>query len=166
MKTAKHTLSMVLLAIGTLLGFTGRREVVHNEASTAGTHANGIIPLVAEVNLTTRFLAVQKGTADIGVIVNVANTRPWGVCLDEPTSGNKAAVALFGCAPGTLKVRASKAFSAAGGKVWTAAGGKFTDTYAAGAYYVGRNVTVPGGDGDLFELAHCFPMLDSSGTTL
>ncbi|RYD38522.1 MAG: hypothetical protein EOP87_01420 [Verrucomicrobiaceae bacterium] len=165
MKTLRHTLSMALLAISTLLGFTGRREVIHNEASTAGTHANGIIPLAAEVTVTTRFLAVQKGTADNGFILNVAATRPWGVCLDEPTSGNKAAVAIFGCAPGTLKVRASKAI-AVGAKVWSAAGGKFTDTYSAGMFFVGRAVTPAGADGDLFELAHCFPMLDASGTTL
>lgn len=161
----KNTLSMVLLAIGSLLGFTGRREECYNEPSTVGTHANGIIDLAAEVNLTTRYLLVQKGTAANGMILNVAATRPWGVCLDEPTSGNKASVALLGCAPGTLKVRAAKAI-AAGAKVYTAAGGKVTDTHATGAFFVGRAITASAADGDLVEISHLFPVLDASGTTL
>lgn len=161
----KYALSTALLAIVSFLGFAGRREECHNEASTVGTHANGILTLAAEVAITTRYLAVQKGTAADGVIINVANTRPLGVCLDEPASGVKAAVALFGCSPGTLKVRASKAI-AVGAKVFTAAGGKFTDTHSTGAFLVGRAITAAAADGDLIELAHCFPVLDASGTTL
>lgn len=162
MKT-RHTLSMVLLAIGSLLGFSGRRESVHNEASTAGTHANGVIPLVAEVTMTTRYLLVQKGTAADGIIVNVATTRPWGVCLDEPTSGNKAAVALLGCAEGTLKVRANAAITV-GQMVYTAAGGKVSPTYGATLFLVGRAVTAAAADGDLIEIAHCFPMINAAAT--
>jgi hypothetical protein len=161
----KHALSMGLLAIVSFLGFAGRREECHNEPSTVGTHANGILTLAAEVTITTRYLAVQKGTAADGIIVNVAATRPWGVCLDEPASGKKAAVALYGCHPGTLKVRASKAI-AVGAKVFTTAAGKHTDTHATGAFFCGRAVTAAAADGDLFELAHCFPVLDASGTTL
>lgn len=156
---------MLLLAVGSLLGFSGRREEVHNEASTVGTHATGVVPMRAEVTITTRYLLVQKGTAADGIIVNVAATRPWGVCLDEPTSGNTAAVAILGCAPGTQKMRASKAI-AAGVKVFTTAGGKITDTHATGAFFVGRAVTAAAADGDLLEVAHCFPLLDASGTTL
>ncbi len=161
----KYALSTALLAIVSFLGFAGRREECHNEASTVGTHENGIIPLVAEVAITTRYLGVQKGTAADGFIVNVANTRPWGVCLDEPASGAKASIALFGVAKGTLKLRASKAI-AAGAKVFSAAGGKFTDTHSTGAFFVGRAITAAAADGDLFEIAHCFPVLDASGTTL
>lgn len=168
MKT-RHTLSMALLAIGSLLGFSGRREELHNEASTAGTHANGVIPLVAEVTMASRYLLVQKGAADNGFIVNVATTRPWGVCLDEPvfdaSKVTKAAVALLGCAEGTLKGRVNGA-TLAGAKLWTAAGGKLTSTYAAGAFYCGRGVNATSGDGDIVELAHNSPLLDASGTTL
>jgi hypothetical protein len=162
MKT-KHTLSMVLLAIGSLLGFSGRREDVCNEASTVGTHANGIIPLSAEANITTRYLLVQKGGADNGCIVNVLATRPLGVCLDEPASGSKAAVALLGCAPGTLKMRANGAI-AVGALVYTAAGGKISGTFSTTAYLVGRALTPAAADGDLVEVAHCLPLV--SGTAL
>lgn len=169
MKTVKHALSMVLLAIGSLLGFSARREECCNVASTVGTHANGVLPFVAEVTIGTRYLLVQKGTAADGIIINVANTRPWGPCLDEPTYDankvTKAAVALLGSAPGTLKVVASKAI-AVGVKVYTTAGGKVTDTNTAGAFMIGRAVTAAGADGDIIELAHCFPLLDASGTTL
>ncbi len=164
MKT-RYSLSMALLAIGSLLGFSGRREDCHNEVSTVGTHANGIIPLTAEVTISTRYLLVQKGTADGGIILNTAATRPVGVCVDEPTSGNKAAVALLGCAPGTLKLRVSGA-TLAQAKLWTTAGGKVTSTYAAGAFYVGRGINATTADGDIVEVAHTTPLLDASGTTL
>lgn len=164
----KYALSMVLLALASVFRF-GAREECHNEASTVGTHANGVLNLTLEVSLTTRYLLVQKGTAADGIIVNVAATRPWGVCLDEgvydANKVTKRAVALLGCAPGTLPMRASKAI-AAGAKVFSTAGGKVTDTYAAGAFFVGRSVTAAAADGDKIEVAHCFPMLDASGTTL
>ena len=163
MKTLKHTLSMVLLAITSLIGFTGRREGCHNESSTVGTHANGIVPLAAEVTITSRYLLVQKGTADNGIIVNVLATRPLGVCLDEPTSGNKAAVALLGCTPGTVKMRANAAITA-GAPVYSAAAGKVSPTYGATAFLVGRAITAAAADGDLVEVAHCFPMVNAAAT--
>ncbi len=142
------------------------REECHNEISTAKWSANGKVTLAAEVTISTRYLLVGKGTAADGIILNVAATRPLGVCMDEPTSGNGATVSLLGSCPGTLPMRASKAI-AAGVKVWTTAGGKVTDTYAAGAYFVGRNGPVAAAaDGDLIVVQHCFPMLDASGTTL
>ena len=85
--------------------------------------------------------------------------------LDEPASGDKAAVALLGASPGTLKVRASKSI-AVGAKVYTTAGGKVTDANTAGSFMIGRAITAASADGDLIELAHCFPLLDASGTTL
>jgi hypothetical protein len=130
-----------------------------------GTHANGQLTLAAEAAFTTRYLLAQKGTAADGIIVNVAATRPWGVVLDEPASGDKTTVALLGSTPGTLKVRASKSI-AVGVKVYTTAAGKVTDTNSAGAFMIGRAITAAAADGDLIELAHSFPLLDASGTTL
>lgn len=168
MKLMKYTLSKVLLALASIFHL-GAREECHNEASTAGTHANGVVTLTLEATLATRYLLVQKGTAADGVIVNVANTRPWGVCLDEGVyDANKVtrrSVALLGCAGGTLLVRGAKAI-AVGAKVYTAAAGKVTDTHATGAFFIGRAVSAAAADGDLLEIAHCFPLLDISGTTL
>ncbi len=157
---------MVLLAITSFLGFTGRREEITNEASTAGTHVNGIMPnLVAEVTMATRYLLVQKGTAANGIIVNVAATRPWGVCLDEPTSGNKAAVSLLGCAPGTIKVRSAVAI-AVGDLLYTAAAGKVSPTYGATLFLCGRALSACAGTAgdDIVEMAHCFPMINAVNT--
>lgn len=159
----KNTLSMVLLAIGSLLGFSGRREECHNVASTVGTHANGIVPLVAEVAITTRYLLVQKGATDTGFIVGVAANRPWGVCLDEPASGNKAAVALLGCSEGTLKMVANAAVTV-GQMVYTAAAGKVSPTYGATLFLCGRALTAAAADGDIIEVAHCFPMVNAVNT--
>jgi hypothetical protein len=163
----KYTLSMALLAIGSLLGFTGRREEVANEASTAGTHTNGIIPLIAEATLASRYLLVRPGAAADGIIVNIATQRPWGVCLDEPTYDaskvTKAAVALLGCAPGTVKMRANAAI-AVGAPVYTAAAGKVSPTYGATLFLVGRAVTAAAADGDIIEVAHCFPMVNAAAT--
>lgn len=159
----KRTLSMALLAACSLLGFTARREEIANEASTVGTHANGILPFTAETTLTNRYFLVQKGATADGIILNVAATRPWGVCLDEPTSGNKAAVALLGCAEGTLKMRANAAVTV-GQMLYTAAGGKVSPTYGATLFMVGRAVTAAAADGDLVEVAHCFPLINAAAT--
>lgn len=164
MKTLKHALSMVLLAIASMLGFSGREGVCNNIATSVGTHANGIMPnLAAEVTMTTRFLLVQKGTAANGIIVNVAATRPWGVCLDEPTSGNKCAVALLGCCPGTLRVVANAAITV-GQLCYTAAAGKVSPTYGATLFLVGRALTAADADGDVIEIAHMFPLVNAVNT--
>lgn len=160
----KYALSMALLALASVFRL-GAREEVCNEASTVGIHPNGQLTLAAEAAFATRYLLAQKGTAADGIIVNVAATRPWGPVQDEPASGDKATVCLLGSSPGTLKVRASKSI-AVGVKVYTAAAGKVTDTNSVGAFMIGRAVTAAGADGDLIELAHCFPLLDASGTTL
>lgn len=162
MKT-KHTLSMVLLAIGSLLGFSGRREEVTNSASTVGVHPTGVLPLAAEVTIATRYLLVGPGAAAGGFIVNIATTRPYGVCLDEPTSGNKAAVGLLGCMPGTARMVANAAI-AVGDKVYTAAGGKVSPTYGATLFLCGRAMTAAAADGDIIEVAHCFPMTNAVNT--
>lgn len=161
----KHTLSMVLLSLCSILGFPARREECVNEASTAATHANGIIPLVAEVVVTSRYLLVAKGAAANGIILAQAGTRPLGVCLDEPALASKAAVALLGCTPGTLKVRCSAAINL-GDMIYTAANGRVTNVYATTAFLLGRAVSAAAGTAgdDTVEIAHCFPMVNAAAT--
>lgn len=161
----KHTLSMVLLSLCALLGFPRRREEIYNEASTAATHANGIIPLVAEVAVTSRYLLVAKGSAANGIILAQAGTRPLGVCLDEPSLASKAAVAVLGCTPGTLKVRCSAAINL-GDMIYTAANGRVTNVYATTAFLLGRAVSAAAGTAgdDTVEIAHCFPLINAAAT--
>lgn len=161
----KHALSMVLLAFASVFRF-GAREEVYNIASTTGGHANGIVPLNAEEAITTRYLLVKKGTAANGVLINAAaTTRPWGVAMDEPASGDSCAVALLAAVAGTVKMVAAAAITP-GNKVYTAANGKVTGTYAAGAFCVGQAVNAAAADGDIVEVAPIMPILDASGTAL
>ena len=161
----KHCLSMLLLAVCSVFRL-GAREECHNEVSTIGTHANGIVPLYAEEAITTRYLLVKKGTAADEVLINAAaNTRPLGVCQDEPAIDTKAAIAILGAATGTLKIRC-KAACTAGAKVYSTVEGKVTGTYASGAFCVGIALNTTTADGDLVEVAHMVPILDASGTAL
>ena len=158
----KHSLSMLLLAISSLLGFSGRREECHNIASTVGIHSTGALALECQTAaITTRYLLVQKGTSDTQIIVNIATTRPWGVVADEPAVGDLATVLLCGCVPGTMKMVANAAIPV-GSPVYTAAGGKVSPTFGATLYMVGRAITPAAADGDIIEVAHCFPLLNSA----
>lgn len=157
----KYALSTVLLAIGSAFRF-GSREECHNIASTVGTHSTGALPLECQTAaITTRYLLVQKGTSDTQFIVNVATTRPWGVIADEPAVGDTGTVLLLGCAPGTMKMVANAAITV-GQAVYTAAAGKVSPTFGATLYMVGRAITPAAADGDIIEVAHCFPLLNSA----
>lgn len=159
----KYALSMVLLAIGSVFRL-GAREECHNVASTVGTHENGELTYYAQTSaITLRYALVKKGTADNQIVLGDATTRPLGVVLDEPGIDEAAAVAILGCAAGTVKMVASKAITA-GSPLYTAASGKVTDTYGATAFIVGRALTAAGADGDLIEVAHCFPMINAVNT--
>ena len=165
----KHCLSMLLLAaMSAIHAFgSGRREECENVASSVGTHENGILPCIAEVTFSSRYLLAQKGTADTGVIINVAATRPWGVCLDEPTYDSnkttKTAVAMLGCSDGTMKMVANAAVTV-GQLLYTAAAGKVSPTYGATLYMVGRALTPAAADGDIIEVQHMFPMINAAAT--
>jgi len=157
----KYALSMVLLAMASAFRF-GSREECHNIASTVGTHSTGALPLECQTAaITTRYLLVQKGTSDTQFIVNIATTRPWGVVADEPAVGDTATVLLCGCAPGTMKMVANAAITV-GQAVYTAAAGKVSPTFGATLYMVGRAITPAAADGDIIEVAHCFPLLNSA----
>ncbi len=157
----KYCLSMLLLAIGSVFRL-GAREECHNIASTVGTHATGAVPMECQTAaITTRYLLVQKGTSDTQFIVNIATTRPWGVVADEPAVGDMATVLLLGCTPGTLKMVANAAIPA-GSPVYSAAGGKVSPAFGATLYLVGRAITAAAADGDLIEVAHSFPLLNSA----
>jgi Uncharacterized conserved protein (DUF2190) len=159
----KHALSMALLAIVSVFRL-GAREECHNAASTVGTHENGKVTYYAQTSaITPRYALVKKGTADNQITLGDATTRPLGVVLDEPGIDEAAAVGLLGCCVGTVRMVASAAI-AAGAPVYTAAGGKVTSTYGATAFIVGRAITAAAADGDIIEVAHCFPMINAAAT--
>ena len=158
-----HALSMALLALASLFRL-GAREECHNVASTVGTHENGKVTYYAQTSaITQRYALVKKGTADNQITLGDATTRPLGVLLDEPGIDEAAAVAILGAVPGTVKMVANAAITA-GAMVYTAAAGKVTPTYGATLFLVGRALTAAAADGDLIEVAPCFPLINAAAT--
>ena len=161
----KYALSMVLLAICSVFRFGAREEVTNAISSTVGKHADGMVPMAAEEAITTRYLRVKKGTAANGILIAGAGERTWGICQDEPASGDKATVAMMGATKGT-EIMIAGAACTAGAKVYGIAGGKVSGTYASGAYCEGIAVTTAAADGDRVEVVPMVPILDASGTAL
>jgi hypothetical protein len=161
----KHTLSMVLLAIGSLFRFGGNREEVSNVASSVGTSENGTAQLLCSIAaITQRYALVQPGASPgVNFIVNEAATRPLGVVMDEPAIGESATIQLLGAKPGTMKMVANAAITA-GSLVYTAAAGKVSPTYGATLFLVGRALTAAAADGDIIEVQHCFPLINAVAT--
>lgn len=157
----KKSLSMALLAMASVFRL-GAREECHNIASNVGTHSTGAISMECQTAaITTRYLLVQKGTSEIHFVLNQGNTRPYGVVADEPAVGEQATVLLLGASSGTMKMVASQAILA-GAVVYTTSSGKVSPTFAATAFMVGRAITPAAADGDLIEVAHCFPLINAT----
>lgn len=157
---------MAILLVLPLVAVMARAASVKHKGVIANSiiklHTDGILNLACETAaISTRYLLVQKGTAADGIIVNIATTRPWGVCMDEPAVGEKAAVFALGAAGGTVKMVANAAISV-GAPVYTAAAGKVSPTFGATLYMVGRAVTAAAADGDEIEVIPCFPLLNSA----
>lgn len=153
-----YLIMTLLAALALGLSFHGRvRNVAANIAE--GTH-NGILNKRATAPITTRHLLMKFGaTADL-IAVNGANDYPLGPCPDEAEAANDIVpVHLLGVHPETQLGVASEAI-AAGGEVYTAAGGKLQDLpVAAGTYYkVGLALTAAGADEDVLEYAPCTPV--------
>jgi hypothetical protein len=162
MKLTK-SLSMALLALASLFRL-GAREECHNVASTVGTHENGKVMYYAQTSaIALRYALVKKGGADNQITLGDATTRPLGVVLDEPGIDEGAAVAILGATPGTVKMVANAAITA-GAMVYTAAAGKVSPTWGGTLYLVGRALTAAAADGDLIEVAPCFPLVNSVAT--
>jgi hypothetical protein len=152
----KYSLACFMAAIASVFHM-GAREEVSNVASATGTHEKGIVSLVAEEAISTRYLLVKKGSAANGILINAAATTvPWGVCQDEPANTDTAAVAVLGAAVGTVKMVAGAACTA-GAAVYTAADGKISGTPASGSYKVGVALNTVSADGSIVEVAHQVP---------
>lgn len=125
-----------------------------------GTYPTGQTTRLTDAGLTTRHLTVKigsdvnhvavAGTADIalGVVDDAAEAA------EDPVN-----VQVLGQKPGTILVTASAAITL-GDMVVTAASGKVrTLPVASGTYYIiGRALEAAVADGDLINIAHCFPV--------
>ncbi len=155
MKT-RHSLSMVLLAIASLLGFAGRREEVCNSYAES-PHPTGNIGKVAEAAFTARHLLAIKGTAAQSIAVGTATGEPLGTVPDTPAIGDRANVRHLGATEGTTTMVASKAL-AENVRVFTTANGKITDTAVNNCWLVGKTAETAAGDGSEVEVIPCFPV--------
>jgi hypothetical protein len=156
----KYALSMALLAVVSLLGFSGRREEVCN-AADPNPNPTGVATVVLEAAVTVRHLLLAKGTAAKSAILCTASLIPLGPAFDEGAIGDRVGVSLLGAAAGTRSMVASKAI-AENTNVFATAGGKVTDAVVTGAYWVGK--TAPGSlaaaDGDIIEVIPRFPRVN------
>lgn len=124
-----------------------------------GTHVESITKK-SDAAISLRYAVVKIGSDIDHVAVTTANTEiPLGVCTDESDAAEDlVAVELLGAQPKTLKVVASDAITAGAMVVCTAAGKVVTLPVAAGTYYIiGRALKAAGADGDVIEIASCFP---------
>jgi len=110
------------------------------ETPTRTFPASGAIAQHLRVILSSGVLAVadetdkELGTAEYGVL-----------------AGDELGTVRLRNAPGT-KIGVAAGAIAAGADVYTAAGGKYDDTQATGAFYAGTALTAATADGDLIEI--------------
>ena len=129
------------------------------------THKNNITKTAsADMSKGT---VVKLTSADSAKIEACAATdaNAIGVVLDTVKSGDNVSVALFGVANHTVEAIASAAITA-GAKVYLAASGKVqpapdATSSAQTVYCVGVALTAAYADGNIVELAHRAPTLET-----
>lgn len=146
-----------LAALSFLSVFRPEREEHHNSAAPS-PHPEGIVGRKAEAAFSVRYLLAKKGSATGSIDICGATDEPFGVCLDTPGIGDRAAVRASGVGAGTQTMIASKAL-ADGVRVYTTAGGKITDTAVNNCRLVGKTHGTAAADGDPVEVIPCFPVL-------
>lgn len=124
-----------------------------------GVRPGGRRTYLANAAITTKNLVVDIGTDANHIALAGTSSIALGVAMDEAEAAEDAvAVQLFGAVEGTVLVVASAAITA-GALVVTNTNGKVrTLPGTTGTYYVlGRALTAAGADGDVIEIAPCFP---------
>jgi hypothetical protein len=125
-----------------------------------GTHEGGISKL-ADAAITTRYLLVTRGTDDDHIAAVTAITdEPLGVCEDEPAAAEDPVnVQLLGLSARTMKMVAGEAIASINTRLYMGATGKVMKESGTPATYwfVGKNLTVAGADGDVIEVIPAFP---------
>lgn len=125
-----------------------------------GTYQTGNMSRLADAALATRHLCVKVGSDVNHVAVAAAADIALGVSNDAAEAAEDPVnVQILGRADGTILMTASGAI-ALGAMVVTDASGKIRTLPAStGTYYIiGRALEAAAADGDVINVAHCFPI--------
>lgn len=125
-----------------------------------GTYSTGNMSRLADAALSTRHLVVKIGSDINHVAVAGTADIALGVVNDAAEAAEDPVnVQILGRAEGTILMVASAAITA-GDMVVTAASGKIrTLPGTTGTYYIiGRALEAAAADGDVINVAHCFPI--------
>lgn len=156
------TLSLVAVLAVLVLHARGFRAAprVLRLANLGTSQHVGAITKKADAAHALRYLLVKQGTDAGHVAIAGAADIAYGVATDEPAAAEDlVAVAILGVQDKTLPMVASAAIDADAFVVGAANGKIRTLPVAAGTYYIiGRALEAAGSDGDLIEVAPCFPI--------
>lgn len=149
-------LAIALVALVAYLAAKGNHAL--NVCNSAGDHEGGRVRRLAETALAVPHLIVSKGTTAGPHVIAcpVSGALPIGFAADEAAAGENVTVDM---SHGDTKLAVASAAIAADVLVYTAAGGKTSSTGGTGKYLMGRSITAAAADGDEYEIAPCFPVL-------
>lgn len=115
-------------------------------------NSTGLINATAGAAIAANLrVKLSSGKLAVAVLADGPGTELGTLEQQVFADGDEATVRLRNV-PGTRTMVAAKSFSA-GAKVYTAAGGKISDTAATGSFLVGIALTASGADGDFVEVA-------------
>lgn len=125
-----------------------------------GTYQTGNMTRLADAALSTRHLVVKIGSDINHVAVAGAADIALGVANDASEAAEDPVnVQILGVAEGTILMTAGAAITAGDMVVTTSSGKIRTLPSGAGTYYIiGRALEAAGADGDVINVAHCFPI--------
>lgn len=123
--------------------------------NTAGTFDGGLTRN-AEVAITLPHLMLKFGTA-AATQANLCGATDYPIGLAFDPALINAKVTIERLLDGDTKVGVASKAIAAGAPVYTAAGGKLTDTAVNNCYLVGHALTAAGADTDEFGFLPCTP---------
>ena len=121
-----------------------------------GSHEGSNVTRVAEAAFTAPHLLGRKGTGNRQILVGTATARPLGSVADEVAAGGSIGLQLLGGAD--TRILVANGAITVDAPVYTAADGKVSATWVAGAWLVGYALTATTTDGDEIEVLTVVPV--------
>ena len=137
-----------------------RNAAIAANDSVAGTHPQGLVPLLSSAAIAARYLLVSLSSGK--ALTGTAADEPVGIAQDSAAAADQLIpVAVLGNTPGTLLMTAGGAISI-GDKVYAAANGKVTVKPSSGTCWcVGTAISAALADGDIIEVIHRTPVSET-----
>lgn len=124
--------------------------------NVTGSHEGANVTRVAEAAFTAPHLLGRKGTGNRQILVGTATARPLGSVADEVAAGGSIGLQLLGGAD--TRILVANGAITVDAPVYTAADGKVSATWVAGAWFVGYALTATTTDGDEIEVLTVVPV--------